>query len=53
MLLIKNKIMIKIIYKYTNDGSVDQFLWEKGWTVSVGFKIFGFKFLKYTQNTKG
>jgi hypothetical protein len=44
--------MIKVKYKYTKDGSVDNKLWSEGWRVSVAFTIFGFKFLKYTYDTK-
>lgn len=45
--------MIYIKYKYSKDGSVDPKLWSDGWRVSLGFTIFGYRFLKYTYNTKG
>jgi hypothetical protein len=42
----KNK---KIKYKYSKDGSPDEKLWNDGWRVGYGFKIFGYLFLRYTK----
>ncbi len=36
-------------YKYSKDGRPDEYLWNTGWRVGMGFKIFGFLFLKYTK----
>lgn len=42
-------VTFKIRYKYSRDDTPDQKLWDNGWRVSYGFKLFGFHFLKYEK----
>lgn len=35
-------------YKLSLNGKVDEKMWNNGWRVSVAFKIFNVKILKYT-----
>lgn len=39
----------KQFFKYSKNSEPDQELWDEGYYVSYGFKIFGFHFLMYTK----